>query len=182
MPKCGPKSFMQITFLQIPGPPGEISGLGPLNRSTRCLTTSALRSTPKRHLSGVSRKVSTFLAITSAVNGSRCGQPAVRRQRRVTSLGGLWFPPAGGLKNLPGGASVNHTHSTGIDPATGQLYVWSSGSGGRILAMNDNGSIANALKGGLGRKQQVCHAGVFVHSLYILQICRGRWLQRVQLG
>ena len=27
MPKCGPKSFMQITFLQIPGPPGEISGL-----------------------------------------------------------------------------------------------------------------------------------------------------------
>jgi hypothetical protein len=48
----------------------------------------------------------------------------------------------GALIPLTSAVSVNHSHSTGINPATGQLYVHTSGpSPDRILAMNDNGSI-----------------------------------------
>ena len=41
MPKCDPKSFMQITFLQIPSPPGEISGLKDVKRKSAAVKSSA---------------------------------------------------------------------------------------------------------------------------------------------
>jgi hypothetical protein len=52
--------------------------------------------------------------------------------------------PSGAAIPLPIAQDLGTSHSMGIDPVTGQLYLFQIGFN-RILAMNDNGSIGSVI-------------------------------------